>query len=57
MTHEEKRQRREEIAKAVATGSSLPEVARRFRVGLRTVYDSCREFDVDVPGRRQHVSA
>ena len=52
MTHEEKRKRRENIAKAVKRGEKLPDVCESFEVGIRTVYDACREFGVELPDRR-----
>jgi len=52
MTHEEKRERREMISKAIKDGRQIPEVCRLFKVGVRTVYDACREFGVDLPDRR-----
>ena len=58
MTHEEKRQRRERIARAVGGGSTLPRVCAKFCVSIRTVYDACREFGVEIPDqRRARVSA
>jgi transposase len=53
MTHEQKRTRREEIAKAVACGRSISDVAQSHFVGVRTVYDACREFGVEIRDGRK----
>lgn len=42
MTRAEQCERRKAIAKA-AEGATMPELCKRFHVGLHTVYDACRE--------------
>lgn len=48
MSHREKRERRQKIAKAVAGGRTIADVAQAFEVGIRTVYDAqaCRACPV-----------
>lgn len=53
MSHAEKRARRQKIAKAVSRGRSIADVAQSFEVGIRTVYDACREFGVEIPDQRR----
>lgn len=48
MTHEERRARRAEIAKAVADGEPIVSVVRKFDVSHATVYLAAKEFDVPV---------
>lgn len=54
MTHEEKRARREKIARDVERGRSISDVAQAYAVGIRTVQDACREFGVELPDRRRN---
>lgn len=48
MTHEERRARRAEMAKAVADGEPIARVVRKFGVSHATVYLAAKEFDVPV---------
>lgn len=53
LTHKERAERRELIAKAVAAGESKYEVARRLRVCERTVKYACSVHGVQIRGTRR----
>ena len=56
MTHEQRRKRRERIARAVRHGTSAPTVAEQFGVCFSTVHVACREHGVRVPDPRLEFS-
>ena len=60
MTHVERRERRRQIAEAVAAGMTLGEAARSFGVGTRTAYGACVEYSVrsspDSAARRHAIA-
>lgn len=51
MTHEERRQRRRDIADFCRKGHSVEEAAQKFHVGIPTASEACRENGY-YPGKR-----
>lgn len=49
LSHAERRERREKMAKEIARNFSPAVVARRYKVTVQTVKHACREFDVPWP--------
>jgi transposase-like protein len=52
LTHEERRERRREIAEAVRSGAGIGDVAKQFGVSTATVDIAIKEFGVDSPKRK-----
>lgn len=46
LTHEQRRERRRQMAEAVRAGKDLDVICREFGVGVGTIDDACREFQV-----------
>ena len=42
LSHEDRLRRREEMARAVKSGKTIAEVARKYRMTINTVRDACR---------------
>ena len=53
MTHEERRERRRQIAAMVRDGGSVADTARRFGICPGTVGNACEEHGVECRTRRQ----
>lgn len=57
LTHEERLERRKQMAEAVRNGSAPGEVAGQFGVTLKTVQDACAEYQVSLPKKPTEPAA